>query len=301
MKKILPIIIALLLAAVASIGIVSAAKTLTAQGANKPIVIATRDIKKGDKLASQDMIQDSIRYPQNTSEEAGTWKFVMQDFVTPDNMGSFVGQVTTQEIKAGQPIISSMLKMERQQRNLVDWKAKIPKSKRAISIPIQSRQAVAGNIAVGDFVDILVTLPSPLTKPDDGKQMMNVPVPMSGGKTQTMQVPVNTNQGKPTTYFLMQGVEILAIGNTTVREEEVYNPEDPFAEFTQDTDMGDGITVALSPEQTLLFAYAISADEAIFVITLRNPEAKDDMSDEDVIPPGSFDELLKKVGALPEI
>ncbi len=302
MKKILPIIIALLLAAVASIGIVSAAKTLTTQGASKPIVVSTNLIKKGQTLAKQDMMQSTIRYPQNSAEEATTWKFIMQDFVTPDNMGSFVGQIATQEIPAGQPILSSMLRLERQQRNIVDWKTdKIEKGKRAISIPITARNAVAGNIEVGDLVDILVTLPSPLTKPDEGREMMNVPVPMSGGQSQTMKVPVSTNQGKPSTYFLMQAVEILAIGNTTNREEELYDPENPFSEYAQDNNMGNGVTVAVSPEQSLLFAYAITADEASFVITLRNPidtNVENSMSDE--ITPGNFETLRKQLGAIVE-
>ncbi|MFW5870166.1 MAG: Flp pilus assembly protein CpaB [Candidatus Sumerlaeota bacterium] len=294
MKKILPIMIALLLAAVASIGIVQATKKLTTQGAPVEIIVAARDLPKGATIQRQDLQTAVMRPPQHGAADAQLWGTVMDKFVYSDKINTLVGNVTTQQIAMGDPVMDNMYRAEREERTIVDWKMRISEGKRAISIPIDASQAVAGLIQVGDYVDILVTLPAPLTKVEEDKEMVSVPIPMGEGRTQTVQMPIGQTEGKPTTYYLLQKVEILAVGDQTRREEEVFDPTDPFAELTQANDIGSGITVAVSHEEALLFAYAISSADAAFVMTLRNPN-DGVVYDPKNVTPANFEELLKQV------
>lgn len=68
-------------------------------------------------------------------------------FVAGDGIGRAVGQLATRPIGEGQPILESDLLVVENRDGL-----------RAMSIPIDQTQAVAGNISAGDSVDVVLVL-----------------------------------------------------------------------------------------------------------------------------------------------
>ncbi len=68
-------------------------------------------------------------------------------FVAGDGVGRAVGQLTTRSVKEGEPILESDLLVVENRDGL-----------RAMSIPIDHTQAVAGNLSAGDSVDVVLVL-----------------------------------------------------------------------------------------------------------------------------------------------
>jgi pilus assembly protein CpaB len=285
MKKVFPIIIALLLAAVASWGIANWSHKLSTQGRVQEYVAAAKLLAPGHVIADSDLVTGQVPYPVITQQNQAVWRSVFQDFVAPDNRNTLVGRQVAQEIQPGFPVLQSSLKPVERQAQRMDWKSKITEGKRAIAIPVDSARAVNGLVTVGDHVDVLATISVPVRM---GDVTQNLQVPMGGG---------NRQRGEPMTFFLLQDVEILSVGGQTFRTEEV-DTEDPLQAMAakQQSGGGRGVTVALTSEQVLMLTFAITAGDSNFTLALRTPG---DQSLYDTVnkPPAGFKELLTMVNA----
>ena len=85
-------------------------------------------------------------------------------FVAGDRVDGAVGQLTTRAIAAGEPILESDLLVVENRDGL-----------RAMSIPIDQTQAVAGNISAGDSVDVVLVLDGVATYIAVDVQVLAVP------------------------------------------------------------------------------------------------------------------------------
>ena len=294
MKRVLPILVALILAGVAAFGIQQWAQRMGMRGDKFSVVVATRDLREGDTLRQTDLQAASIYAPQ-TGANPGFWTFVFEDYVRPENMGTLTGRAVNREIKAGFPVLRSMLRDIRKERNIRDWKTDIGKDRRGISIPVENIAAVSGLIQVGDHVDILVTVNVP-QKNDKGERVMTMPVQM-GQSTQQVKIPMrNSTQTKPMTFYLLQNVELLAVGHNTQPPELVADQEeDVFKALTKQEQAGGSVTVAVTPQQAMLFAFVNTAGESEYMLALRRP-GDTNVLDQEIIRPADFDVLLEAVG-----
>lgn len=295
MKRVLPILVALLLAAIASFGILKWARTMGRQGQTWTVVVAERALNAGDSLRKTDLGTMQV-YAPVTQAAPQFWNFVFEDYVLPQNMGTLEGRVLNREVQPGFPIMRSMLKEIRKDRNIRDWKVDIEKGTRAISLPIDNVAAVSGLVQVGDYVDILVTLAVP--KKGDGKErVVTMPVQM-GQQSQQMRIPLRDSEDTtPMTFYLMQNVKLLAVGrNTQPPEVAMDQEEDVFEALTKQENMASAVTVAVSPEQAMLFAFATSMGQSKFMLALRRP-GDTNIVDRENIRPADYQMMLQAVGA----
>lgn len=117
-------------------------------------------------------------------------KSVSADSIHPEAVTSLdevVGSVSKTEIIKEEQILSSRVVRDGAGEDL---SYRIPENMRAITIPDSEISGVAGNIIVGDKIDILVTYEDPKINPD------------------------------PTTYTQFQNIEVLGLGIANLSEEE---------------------------------------------------------------------------------
>jgi Flp pilus assembly protein CpaB len=295
MKKVMPIVVALLLAALASYGILSYTRQLSTTGQSKEFVAAKENLQPGHVLSVGDLVTGRVAYPASTRNSAAVWSFVLNDFVDPGNLNSLVNRTVNREIPAGFPILVTSLKSEERVTHRMDWKsAKISDGKRAIAIPVNEAQAVNGLVEVGDHVDVLVTVTVPTRDGEGETEMMTVPMRM-GDTTQNVKIPTGRGKrGEPMTFYLLQDVEILSVGSKTFRVEEV-DMEDPLQAMAAGRGGGRGVTVALSPDQALLLSFVIASGDSEFTLALRTP-GDQSLYDTTNKAPASFKELMLLLG-----
>jgi Flp pilus assembly protein CpaB len=293
MKKLLPIIVALLLAAIASLGIVKWAKESSRSGEQLRVIVAARDLKVGDKLIQSSMASTSIRYPSQGQERA-FWQFVFDDYTNPNNMAQLEGRTLGREVKTGQPLLESSLRPVKTIRSAVDWKDGIELSKRAISVPLEDIASVSGLIQVGDFVDVFVTLLVP-EKDTGPEKKITMPVQMGQG-TGSIEIPYsNPKKGEPMTFCLLQNVKLLAVGSDTAKPEDIdWALDDPFAALTKKSKAKGAVTLAVTPEEAVVFAFTTSNDTAKFVLALRRPGDEHVIDD---LKAADLESVLETVGA----
>jgi len=294
MKRVLPIIVALILAGIAAFGIKQWAERVSQRGQTWDVVVTTRDLQVGDTLRRTDLATAVVTAPI-TAARPEFWNFVFNDYVQGANLGTLEGRVVNQEIKAGFPILRSMLREIRRDTNIRDWKNDIGKDRRGISFPVDNIAAVSGLIQVGDHVDILVTLSVP-DKDDKGERVVSMPVQM-GQQTQQVRIPLrDSDRGKPMTFYLLQNVELLAVGQNTQPPEVIADQtEDVFEALTRQEARAGSVTVAVTPQEAMLFAFANSVGESSYMLALRRP-GDTNIIDREVIRPADFDLLLEAVG-----
>lgn len=117
-------------------------------------------------------------------------KSVPADSIHPEAVTSIdevVGSVSKDEIIKDEQILSPRIVRDGAGENL---SYRIPENMRAITIPDTEISGVAGNIVVGDKIDILVTYEDPKINPD------------------------------PTTYTQFQNIEVLCLGSVNLSEQE---------------------------------------------------------------------------------
>ena len=105
------------------------------------------------------------------------------DMIHPEaenDISLFVGGIARSEIVRGEQVLASRIYTEERRATL---SYRIPENMRAVSIPVNEVTGVAGYIAPGDLVDVIVTIEDE-----------------------------NINEGTLTTYTLFQKVTVLAIG-----------------------------------------------------------------------------------------
>lgn len=117
-------------------------------------------------------------------------KSVSADSLHPEaftSVDEVIGSVSKDDIIKDEQILSSRVVNDGTGVNL---SYRIPENMRAITIPINEISGVAGNIIVGDKIDILITYEDPKINPD------------------------------PTTYTQFQNIEVLGLGSAKLTEEE---------------------------------------------------------------------------------
>ena len=101
------------------------------------VAVAASDISAGTTLSMSHLTLSQVPADNVLSAR----------FVAGDDLGKAVGQLATRSISVGEPILESDLLVVENRGGL-----------RAMSIPIEQTQAVAGNISVGDSVDVVLVL-----------------------------------------------------------------------------------------------------------------------------------------------
>lgn len=127
-----------------------------------------------------------------------------------------------------------------------------PAGKRAVTIMINSLEAVGGLLNPGDIVDVIARLNVP-TKSENAP-----PEPAVAGAA---KVPEN----KPVTAMIFQGLEVLAV-NTNLEETGAYYDEQQNAALLK-------VTVAVDPEEAGLLYFA--GNNGKVELALRSPQDND--------------------------
>lgn len=132
-----------------------------------------------------DVVVAASTIPAHTriSAEMLEVRSVPVDMIHPeagDDISLFVGGIARSEIVRGEQILASRVYTEEMRATL---SYRIPENMRAVSIPVNEVTGVAGYIAPGDKVDVLLTIEDE-----------------------------NINEGALTTYTLFQYITVLAIG-----------------------------------------------------------------------------------------
>lgn len=292
MKKALPIIVALLLAAFASVGIVRWARQQTDRGQLTSCVIAARDLRAGVVLTQGDLQSTTIRIPQIGAGRS-VWEFVFGELTPGDKTGTLVGRKVLRNLRAGTPILESMLEPTALEAPALDWRNNIPRGRRALSIPVDSVGLVSGLVQVGDRVDMLVTLEVPKPEEETASSVV-VPVPMGDALT-NVSVPMGSvTPSEGMTCYLLQDVEILAVGSQTVKPAEVAG--DLFRDLgALPASNAGSVTVALTPEQAQLVVFAINSSSSKFTLTMRAPGDRT-IVDTELTSATTLDALFEAVG-----
>lgn len=118
------------------------------------IAVAAADIRAGTTLTISHFSTAEV-----PADDLLTARFVLADV-----MGDTVGQLTTRSITAGQPVLESDLLVVESRDGL-----------RAMSVPIDQTQAVAGHLAAGDSVDVVLVVDGVATYIATSIQVVSVP------------------------------------------------------------------------------------------------------------------------------
>ncbi|MGD2117610.1 MAG: Flp pilus assembly protein CpaB [Chromatiales bacterium] len=143
------------------------------------VVVAARDLVKGDKLDTSTLSVRSI--PSD---------FVDPNAIKPDQFENIQGEVLTQNLAAGKPLLRSFIGREFP----LDFSDTIPLKRRAMTIQIDETNSISGLIRPGNRIDIFVNLP-----------------PTAGGSN-----PAKTNEVMP----VLENIEVLATGRDAARDYE---------------------------------------------------------------------------------
>lgn len=185
------------------------------------VVTAKKDIASGIAL-EEGMLQEQTIRKELLQPSAAT------------SIGRVSGMVTLAPISKGEQIQMNKLSVSGREMSL---SSKIPKDKRALTIPVDNISSVGGMIRPGDHVDILGVIPMPVMTAE-GKQV-----------TQMSTMP------------LFQDVLILAVG-------QEYSTT-PTAEKGE-RKASANITLALAPEEANLVAFV--QEQGKIRLVLRSPQ-----------------------------
>lgn len=185
------------------------------------VLVAKQDIPAGTAITENMLKEEAVR------------KDTLQPRAAVD-IDRVVNKITIAPISKGEQILLNKLTLSGFETSLA---SKVPRGKRAITVPVDNISSVGGMIRPGDHVDVIGTVPIPAMSPD-GKptqQMNNVP--------------------------LFQDVLILAVG-----QEFTSMPGEKKAEKT----LSPVITLALSPQEANLIAFI--QEQGKIRLILRSPE-----------------------------
>lgn len=205
------------------------------------VVVAKQDIPAGVAI-SESMVK----------EETAS-KDVIQPRAAP-SLDRVVNRITLAPISKGEQILLNKLTISGQETSLA---TKVPKGKRAITVPVDNISSVGGMIRPGDHVDVMGMVPMPAMTAE-GKQVTQM-----------------------TTMPLFQDVLVLAVG------QEFTNV--PVGDKKTERTLSPVITLALLPQEANLIAFV--QEQGKIRLILRSPE------DTQVQPatPASWDVLLRTV------
>ena len=208
------------------------------------VVVARDDIPAGTAI-KEDMVKELT---------------VSRDALQPraaQSIDRVIDKASLAPIAKGEQVLLNKLAISGQEISL---SSKIPKGKRAITIPVDNISSVGGLIRPGDHVDVIGNVP--------------VPVMTAQGK-QAMQ---------PTTMPLFQDILVLAVG-----QEFTTIPGDSKEKKETRATLANVITLALDPQQANLIAFA--QEQGKVRLVLRSP------GDTQIQPavPASWDALYRNV------
>jgi len=232
-KKFIPLIIAVALALLATYLVnmylqqkTEEAKKLAAKRQQNitTVVIAKQDIGAGTTI-NEGMVEEVNAYKDSLQPRAAT---------TIDRV---VNKIAVAPIAKGEQVLLNKVTLQGQETTLA---AKIPRGKRAITIPVDNISSVGGMVRPGDHVDVMGVVPIPMMTAD-GKQ---------------------TAQMTPMALF--QDVLVLAVGQeyTTMPSAEKKAGERALYPV---------ITLALAPQEANLIAFVQEQGSRIRLV-LRSPE-----------------------------
>jgi len=185
------------------------------------VVIAKRDIPSGVPL-EEGMLKEETMRKELLSPSAAT------------SMYRVVNMITLAPFSKGEQILLNKLTVSGQELSL---SSKIPRDKRALTVPVDNISSVGGMIRPGDHVDILGVVPIPVMTAE-GKQAQQM-----------------------STMPLFQDIMVLAVGQeyTTI----------PGAEKGE-RKLSPMITLALAPEEANLVAFV--QEQGKIRLVLRSPQ-----------------------------
>jgi len=124
------------------------------------VVVASRDLVKGDVLNGSTLAVRSL--PADV---------VNTNAVKPGDFDQIEGQVLTQNLASGRPLLRSFVAREFP----LDFSDTIPARRRAMTIQVDEVNSVSGFIRPGNRIDLFVNLPAGALDEDDGGQQV-IPV-----------------------------------------------------------------------------------------------------------------------------
>lgn len=230
-KKYLPLLIAAALAVVATFLIngyvqqqarIAQAHVISAQKNIMTAIIARKDIPSG-AVVTEDMLAEERVPKDRLQPRAAT------------DIDRVINKITLAPISKGEQILLNKLTLSGQETSL---SAKVPRGKRAITIPVDNISSVGGMVRPADHVDVMGVVPIPgMTA--EGKQVNQL-----------------------TTVPLFQDVLVLAVGQEFSAAS---------ADKNERRSSYPVITLALSPQEANIIAFMQDQQTKIRLI-LRSPE-----------------------------
>ncbi len=124
------------------------------------VVVASRDLVKGDKLSTSTL---SVR---NIPSD-----YVDPNAVKPDQFENIDGLIITQNLASGKPLLNSFIDREFP----LDFSDTIPVKRRAMTIQVDETNTIAGLLRPGNRIDLFVNMPAPDSAEEgSGNQIMPV-------------------------------------------------------------------------------------------------------------------------------
>lgn len=168
-----------------------------------------------------------------------------------------VGGISRGDIVKGEQILSSRVATEEGRTTL---SYRVPEGMRAISIPVGEVSGVAGYIAPGDRIDVLISY--------DISQEKDVEAEVEKAPEEIL-----------TTYTVFQNIKVLATGEFSREQEE------------EESQVVSTVTLAVKPAQAEVLAYANLA--GFFHLTLRSP-TDENQEDLDYYNLGNFETFRER-------
>jgi len=113
------------------------------QGKTVNLVVAKRDLVRGDSLSSD-----------NVAVRAIPADFAQSGAVLPEQFGSIEGEAIDFDLKAGEMLMWSQM----EGKKVPTFSARIESGRRAITVAVDEINSISGLLEPGDLIDLLVTL-----------------------------------------------------------------------------------------------------------------------------------------------
>jgi pilus assembly protein CpaB len=205
-----------------------------------PVVVAKKDIASGVTIEDAMVEEKKIR----------------KDFLQPNaltDVDRAIGKISLAPIAKGEQVLGNKVTLTGQE---VSLSSKVPKDKRALTIPVDNITSVGGMLRPGDHVDILGLIP--------------IPMPTAEGKM--------VNQ--LSTIPLFQDVLVLAVGQDYTAVPGGEKAEKKLSPI---------ITIALAPEEANLVAFV--QEQGKIRLVLRSPQD----TKKQVAVPATWESVLRAV------
>jgi pilus assembly protein CpaB len=242
----IPLIFAIVFAVVAIYGIVQYLEAQKFTPDTVTIVVAKYTIREGEEIARESLKTKTI-------DASG----YLPSMIRSGEEEGFISYRSKMVFNTDDPILVPGLTLD--QRTKDPLATKVEEGLRAVSIPVSGVSAVSNLVEPGDHVDILITLEIPQIS-QENVTLTNVP------NAGNISLPSQQERKEPATVYIMQDATVLATGQEVVGTELRR-------ELASEFEMGyDSVTVAASPEEAPLIAFAITTGgDDSFCLLLRNP------------------------------